>query len=194
MNIGVELVGSGPRPINFGLRLLGREASLLRRQLLPARAGSKLVCLGGTPIGLDLGDIGQVSVLARLASQLVAVVGPAPAYYIDPRDQKYEKSNDGDDNEKQHCLTPLSWRSANVMRYQGPEQRSREGAGARGRVQHGAGVQSVSSLNIHLVVKRGGVPMDHARQMSGGGSSPANPVAIAVTSRRGDEVDPDPRA
>jgi hypothetical protein len=74
MNIGVELVGSGPRPINFGLRLLGGEASLAGRQLLPAGAGSELVCLGGTPVGLDLGDISQGSMLARLASQLVAMV------------------------------------------------------------------------------------------------------------------------
>jgi len=106
MNIGVELVGSGPRPIDFGSSLLGREASLLRRQRLPAGTGSKLVRLGGTPVGLDLGDISQVSMLARLASQLVAMVGPAAPYYVDHRDQNYEKSKDPDDYGERHCLPP----------------------------------------------------------------------------------------
>jgi hypothetical protein len=113
MNIGVELVGPSPRPVNFGLRLLGREASLLRRQLLPASAGSKLVCLGGTPVGLDLGDISEVSMLARLASQLVAMLGLAAAYHVDHRDQKHEKSNDRGDDGERHWLPPC-WKSASV--------------------------------------------------------------------------------
>ncbi len=79
MNVGVELVGSAPRPIDLGLSLLSREASLLRRQVHPAGAGGKLVCLGGAPVGLDLGDISQVSMLACLASQLIAMVRPTAA-------------------------------------------------------------------------------------------------------------------
>jgi hypothetical protein len=106
MNIGVELVGPGPRPINLGLRLRGREAGLLGCQLLPAGASSKLVCLGGTPVGLDLGDVSQVSMLARLPSQLVAMLGLAAAYYVDHRDQKYEHSDDRGDDGENHCLPP----------------------------------------------------------------------------------------
>jgi len=79
MNIGVELVGPGPRCVNLGLSLLGREASLLGRQLLPAGAGSELVCLRGTPVGLDLADIGQAAMLACETPQLVAVMRLAAA-------------------------------------------------------------------------------------------------------------------
>ncbi len=106
-NVRVEFVGSGPRPINLGLSLLGGETSLLRRQALPAGAGSKLVCLRGTPIGLDLGDISQVSMLACLASQLVAMLGLAAAGYVDHRNQNYEKSKDrGDNDGHRHGQTP----------------------------------------------------------------------------------------
>jgi hypothetical protein len=38
-----------------------------------------------------------------------------------------------------------------LMRYQGPEQRSREGASANGRVQHGAGSHSVLPPTVHLL-------------------------------------------
>jgi len=106
MNVGVELVGSRPRPINFRLRLLGGEASLLRGQLLSTGAGSELVGLGGTPVGLDLGDVSQVSMLARLAAQLVEMAGLAAAYDEHHRDQKYENSNDHGDNGKRHCRPP----------------------------------------------------------------------------------------
>jgi hypothetical protein len=36
-----------------------------------------------------------------------------------------------------------------LMRYQGPEQRSREGASVNGRVQHGAGTHSVLTPRVH---------------------------------------------
>jgi hypothetical protein len=79
MRVGIELVGSGPDFINLGLSLLGREASLLRGQPLPTGAGSKLICLSGTPVGLDLGDIGEVPMLVCFGSQLVAMLGLAAA-------------------------------------------------------------------------------------------------------------------
>jgi hypothetical protein len=49
--------------MNLALTLFGRETSL-RCQPLPLGAGSKLACPDATPIGLDLGDISQVSMLA----------------------------------------------------------------------------------------------------------------------------------
>jgi hypothetical protein len=106
MNVGVELVGSGPRPINFGLSLQRLEASLLRRQRLPTGPGSKLVCLGGMPVGLDLGDVSQMPMLARLASQLVAMMGHAAPCHIERPDQNHEKSKDRGHDGERHCLPP----------------------------------------------------------------------------------------
>jgi len=149
VNVGVELVGSGPRCIDLGLSLLCREAGLLGRQVLPAGAGSKLVCLGGTPVGFDLGDIGEVSMLPCLASQVVAVLGLAAAHYVDHCGHGHEDGHDRGDDSERHWQPPWLEQLTHVMRYQGPEQRSRESAGTNGRVQHGAGMQSVSSTSVH---------------------------------------------
>jgi hypothetical protein len=102
LDVRVKLVGSSPRHINLGLSLLGREASLLRRQLLPPGAGGKFICLGGTPIGLDLGDISQVSMLACLAPQLVTMLRPTTAHYVDHCNQNDDNGNDdcSDDGER----------------------------------------------------------------------------------------------
>jgi hypothetical protein len=111
MDVGVKLVGSGPGLIHVGLSLRGREASLLRRQLLAAGAGSELIGLGGTPVSLELGDIRQVSMLACLVSQFLAMLGLAAAYDIDHRDQDHEKDNDRGDDDDRHFQRP-GWKSA----------------------------------------------------------------------------------
>jgi hypothetical protein len=49
--------------------------------------------------------------------------------------------------------TPLVGERIRSLRYQGPEQRSREGADATDRVQHGAGIHSVSIGTIHLLAE-----------------------------------------
>jgi hypothetical protein len=125
MNVGVELVGPAPRLIDLGLSLRGREASLLRRQILAAGAGSKLVGLGSTLVRLDLGDISQVSMLACLATQFLAMLGLAALYDVDHRDQDHKKDNNRGDKDGPHWQPPGWKKRKRVMRYQGPEQRSR---------------------------------------------------------------------
>ena len=111
MNVGVELIGSGPRAVDLGLSLRGREASLLRRQLIAASASSKLVGLGGTPVGFELGDISQVSMLACLRPQLLAMLGLAAAQHVNHRDQDYQNDNDHGDDDERHRQPP-GWKSA----------------------------------------------------------------------------------
>jgi hypothetical protein len=77
-----------------------------RRQLLPAGVGSKLVGLGGTPVGLDLGNICQVSMLACLASQHVAMLRLAPAQDVGHRDRDDQHSNDRGNDGEQHWRPP----------------------------------------------------------------------------------------
>jgi hypothetical protein len=98
-NVGIEFVGSDPRLIDLALSLRGRETSLLRRQLLAAGAGSKLVGLGGTPVGLDLGDISQGSMLACLTAQLLAMLGLAAPNDKD-RPCHYYDNDHGDDDDR----------------------------------------------------------------------------------------------